>query len=44
MTNGSSDRVALAGSFLAGIALSTILFTWKSRKVQTSRENGAQIA
>ena len=40
MTNGnikSSDRVALAGSFLAGIAISTIFFTWKTRKVQQQR-------
>jgi hypothetical protein len=44
MTNGniSSDRVALAGSFLAGIAISTIFFAWKTRKVQQqNRENGA---
>ena len=41
-TNGSnSNRLALAGSFLAGAAVSAALMTWRSRRFHPNRENGA---
>lgn len=39
MTATKNDRLALAGSFVAGVAVSAVLFAWK-RKSEKNRKNG----